>query len=508
MMAEHGKHGGAARRRPIVVGVAVAVLLTCLGVAAWIVRDIFPLPAIQTDRYLVGAHYYIWYPRNFSQGYLRGQLLPHQDPAVGEYRLDDPNVLERQIAWCSQYGIDFLTIDWWPGRKDEQRAFLGALYRTPNLADIRFCVFYETWGLGFDKNAGCTKFDAATTERLIADFTDIADQCFSHPSYLRLHGRPVVVLYLTRTFTGKYEKAISSLREAMRQRGHDLFIIGDEIFWKVSPSLPGVRPSPLAETAQWPRIRLFDAITSYNLYEGGTTSHVGYASQSRYVADVADLYEHYRRTVRRRVYLAPQIIPGYNDRGTRLVVDHYAIPRQWEYGAAEGSLFAELFERHAFRFLDPRLNLLFITSWNEWNEDTAVEPLAKASPTNRDRSPSGTAYTQGYDYSGHGASYLEVIRDKVVAVAGRVVDRNGNGQAGVTVSAHRRRAFTRQVTTDTSGFYRMSRLGMTAGSYEVCVTGAALSGRAVEVNATGCVSGVDFVLEPRIGKSPRSMPPW
>jgi hypothetical protein len=88
-----------------------------------------------------------------------------------------------------------------------------------NVADIRFCVFYETWGLGFDSVAGCTKFDAAKTERMIRDFDNIADRCFSHPSYLRIGGKPMVVLYLTRTFTGEYEKALRRLRAAMRRRG-------------------------------------------------------------------------------------------------------------------------------------------------------------------------------------------------------------------------------------------------------------------------------------------------
>jgi hypothetical protein len=117
------------------------------------------LPAIQTERLLVGAHYYVWYPQNFKQGYLRGELQPPQSFAVGRYRQHDPKVIEQQIAWCSQYGIDFLTVDWWPGARKDRDAFLDAFLNAKNIADIRFCVFYETWGLGFDKDFGCTRFD-------------------------------------------------------------------------------------------------------------------------------------------------------------------------------------------------------------------------------------------------------------------------------------------------------------------------------------------------------------
>jgi hypothetical protein len=403
-----------------------------------------------------------------------------------------------QIAWCSEYGVDFLTVDWWPGARKDRDAFLDAFLNAKNIADIRFCVFYETWGLGFDKDFGCTRFDREKSDRLISEFLSIADRCFQHPSYLRLNGRPVVVLYLARTFTGEFQDAVTRLRQALRRQGHDVFLIGDEIFWKVSPAgKKGAPEHPLVESPQIERIRIFDAITSYNMYEGGKTSHVGYASQSRYVEDVAAKYAEYAAAVSNRVYLAPQIIPGYNDRGTRLAADHYAIPRQWEPAAEEGSLLAELFARHAFRFLDPRLNLMFITSWNEWNEDTGIEPLDPAPPTREDRSPDGRAYTQGYSYSGHGFGYLEVVRDKVVAVAGRVTDGSGAGVKGMRVTAGGAKRQAVGTSTDSNGYYRFSRLTLPMGPYTIRAGTSPVQTRDVQVGATDCVCGVDFTASTR-----------
>ena len=261
---------------------------------------------------------------------------------------------------------------------------------------------------------------------MIADFEKIATRCFSHPSYLRLRGRPVVVLYLTRTFSGAFAQAIARLRSAMLARGYDLFLIGDEVFWKVSPVVqPGKTPFPLVETPQPARFRLFDAITSYNMYENGTASQKGYAAHSTYVSDVAAKYSEYISASAGMVYFVPQIIPGYNDRGVRIAANHYAIPREWSEGAGEASLFAKLFDLTAFRFVDPRLNMILITSWNEWNEDTAIEPLKPSGPTRTDTSPSGNEYTQGYPYSGHGLRYLETLRNKVLALCGTV--RQGRG---------------------------------------------------------------------------------
>jgi hypothetical protein len=75
-------------------------------------------------------------------------------------------------------------------------------------------------------------------------------------------------MYLTRTFTGDFVRAVASLRQAMRNRGHDVFLVGDEVFWKVSPAGAGKPEHPLTEEPQKERVRLFDAITSYNMYEG------------------------------------------------------------------------------------------------------------------------------------------------------------------------------------------------------------------------------------------------
>ena len=44
---------------------------------------------VKGDRYLVGAYYYIWYPSNFKQGYLRGKLKPPQVPVLGHYHSED-----------------------------------------------------------------------------------------------------------------------------------------------------------------------------------------------------------------------------------------------------------------------------------------------------------------------------------------------------------------------------------------------------------------------------------
>jgi glycoprotein endo-alpha-1,2-mannosidase len=62
------------------------------------------------------------------------------------------------------------------------------------------------------------------------------------------------------------------------------------------------------------------------------------------------------------------------------------------------------------KLTDPGIrNLFMINSWNEWHEDTQIEPVVVAPPTNKD--VSGTdVYTWGLEYEGYGMRYLDILK--------------------------------------------------------------------------------------------------
>jgi glycoprotein endo-alpha-1,2-mannosidase len=363
------------------------------------------------DRYLVGAHYYVWYPSNFAQGYLRGVLRPPQMPALGEYDSRSPAVAERQISIATAHGIDFFSLDWWPNRPAQNDAIDVGFLRARNIGAIRFCIFYESMDLGDPDSGNGIVFDTARKDRFVSDMVTIARRYFAHPSYLRIDGRPVLILYVTREFRGLFPLAMREARRALAAAGYDPFVIGDEIFWAVleaneDPSAP---PRVTGEP-QISRIRLFDAITAYNLYINDRPRHRGYGSSSHFLEDSAKLYRRYRDAGGRPI--VPGVMPGFNDRAHRPALDHFAIPRRWTPKGPEGSFFAEAIERVGKPLVDPRLRAILITSWNEWNEDTAIEPLSRSAPTIEDAS-GRRFFTQGYSYEGFGTIYLDVVRDRL-----------------------------------------------------------------------------------------------
>jgi hypothetical protein len=266
---------------------------------------------------------------------------------------------------------------------------------------------------------------------------EIALRYFTHPSDLRIGGRPVIILYVTRTAIGRFAEAMTRFRSRMAGLGIDPFVIGDEIFWHVARADGASK----TDKPQRERIALFDAITAYNLYNSSRTDHAGYGRSSRFLTDALALYERYRKAAP-DTPLIPLAMPGYNDRGVRLEADHYVIPREWFPGAGEGTFFAEWLERFTLPLVDPRLPMILVTSWNEWNEDTAIEPTAPGPATTTDQSRSGTAYTQGYRYEAYGNVYLDILREKtsgLTAYRSRIAGHDADGVSdGASAGVSRR----------------------------------------------------------------------
>lgn len=154
---------------------------------------------------------------------------------------------------------------------------------------------------------------------------------------------------------------------------------------------------------------VLDAVTEYDVY--GSMGRTGYAEQ-----DGVDQYVGRQAAWKNLAGSAgipyiPAVTPGFNDKAVR--DGHAPVSRRLSPGEDFGTLFKALLDS-AVQRTDPRTdNLLLVTSWNEWHEDTQIEPVAAAPPTSTDDSPSGTAYTEGLDYEGYELRYLDLLRETV-----------------------------------------------------------------------------------------------
>jgi hypothetical protein len=448
-------------------------------------------PAVRAP--LIGAYYSDWFPANSSQGTLRQHLVPKQGADPTKVNSASPKVAEEAIAQATRSGISFFAMDYWPDRPAQNKN-IGAFLRADNIGDMKFCLLYETWDLGFDAPLESTPVTPHTESEFDSQLLQFAQTYFANPNYLRFQGRPVLVLYLTRTLTGNVAGMIEHARALLQAHGDDPYIIGDEIFWRVTAEqLPAVGTA-FTTTPQSTRIHLFNAITSYSLYDGDPSDplapghdFVGYPGDTSIVNDEVALYRRYQQAAD-GIPVIPDVTPGENTRGVRLASNEPAEPRQWLPGAPSGSTLYHFLSDIARPVLSPYLPMLFVTSWNEWNEDTAIQPVG-GTPTTRDNSPSGTNYTQGYTYGGEGSTDLNVIRNFVAAAWGRVRlgDRNDR-HALVTARSHGR--VVSRARTDDEGWYVLPDTAGTTGTLTITVAHQS----AVMVATPGTAVQVDFSI--------------
>ncbi len=344
---------------------------------------------VEKSPYRVGVYYYPWYGSDFHGGkYMRARLVPPQYPTLGEYDDREVSVISQHLAWSRQAHISLWVASWWGPDRREDQTLLQRILPHPELGDMGIALFYETTG----RTRSFSSFDLVGP-----DIAYMAEHYFNHPNYLKIEGKPVLFVYLTRVLSrnGTLGEVVGAMRASAAQAGHELYIIGDEVFGQ----------PPNSSNA----LGLLDAVTNYDVY--GSMGVKGYAGQ--YAVD-----RYYRAQAQWRALaheagaaFVPAATPGFNDKGVR--GGHEATSRKLDSDAEYGSLFRAMLEQAVAHTDDPTGNMLLITSWNEWHEDTQIEPIAEAPPTASDDSDSGKAFSEGLSYEGYGERYLQILREAV-----------------------------------------------------------------------------------------------
>jgi glycosyl hydrolase family 99 len=173
------------------------------------------------------------------------------------------------------------------------------------------------------------------------------------------------------------------------------------------------------------RAGLWDAITDFDVYGSALQAN---GSTTAGVTALANQYQIAKQVAQTaHVGFIPAVSPGFNDSAVRS--GHPAAPRYFTdvAGSAEGTLFSAELSQAALPNLDPAAsNMLMVSTFNEWHEDTQIEATITANPTSVDSSGHGM-YAQGYSYAGYGSLYLDLLHSATL-LAG---DYDGNGTVGV-----------------------------------------------------------------------------
>jgi glycoprotein endo-alpha-1,2-mannosidase len=304
--------------------------------------------------YLIGVYYYPWHGENFHNGggYVRKELSPRHQPALGEYNDSDPTVIAQHMKWFRQANIGLLVTSWWGPNGLEDSNTKDVIMGHEHVGNLKIALHYETVGrLG----EGTTKIENAKT-----DIEYMCEHYFDHPNYYKIDERPVIFIYISRLLeaVGTLEKALLTMRSTANKCGKSLFLIGDSVFESApDPAVPHV---PF-----W----YFDAVTNYDVYgsAGRPEGHVGMERVDNYYLQQA---EWKKQALKDECHYIPAVSPGYNDRGVRMQNDHPPLSRRITEDAEEGSLLHYQLQ-HAKELVDSKVdNMILVNSFNEWHEDT------------------------------------------------------------------------------------------------------------------------------------------
>lgn len=346
---------------------------------------------------MVGAYYYPWYgPGTGGHGFhrtLRDHLVPKQAPALGHYNNADTEVIAGHIHQSVMANIQFWACSWWGPESYEDKMLKNHILPHASAGELKYAILYESTGrLGSFSNPDYSK--------LLPDFTYLSTHYFDQPHYLRIDGRPVVFIYLTRVyFRDRGDQALADLRAAFPS----LYIVADDVFGLNYKS---------SYAAKW------DAVTAYDVY-GQTMGALGstHAALSRLDTILSDTRAAANSV---NVGLIPFACPGFNDRAVRS--GHTSAPRYFQDDpqSAEGDFFRSMLRDVVVPQADPLAkNMLILTSFNEWHEDTQIEPTAGESETTAlDDSAGGTDYTQGARYTDYGHLSIDILRQETCKVLG------------------------------------------------------------------------------------------
>jgi glycoprotein endo-alpha-1,2-mannosidase len=355
--------------------------------------------------YLVSASYYPWYNAGAWEyaecfnGTLRGELVPAQLPVLGKYDSGQENVVSQQIAWSAAAGINVWDLEWVMPNDLLDHNLQNTVLTNPHIGDIKFAMFYD-YAIRFNNDNNLTA-DKVTT--IISDFQYLATRYFTHPSYLKVgQARPLVFFYdaLNLQPVSAVQQMVTSLRQAMSTAGFNVYLIGDEYY-------PLRTPDP-ARIASW------DAIFGYNPY----ATQGGYSDDNGFLTLQANMYQQYQAVAQQSgVEFVPSVVPGFNDRAVRRTcANNPALARRTSANAAEGSMFDSFLKQLALPYANnSQLKMIHITTFNEWHEDTEIEPSVVTGPTTTDTSATGMQYTQGLVYQGFGTTYLDILRNEIAA---------------------------------------------------------------------------------------------
>ncbi len=130
------------------------------------------------------AFYYIWFdPASWDRAKI-------DYPQLGRYSSDDPRVMRQHIEWAKSAGIDGFIVSWKDTTTNDRR--LQLLMDVARQMNFKLAMIYQ--GLDFNRNP-------LPATQVAADFLTFSKEYATDPVFLRLGGKPLTIWSGTWAYT-------------------------------------------------------------------------------------------------------------------------------------------------------------------------------------------------------------------------------------------------------------------------------------------------------------------
>jgi len=328
----------------------------------------------------IGAFYVNFWGRESNTRTSDWKLGTPFTPLIGFYRSDDPDTPDRHIKQAVEHGIKIF-IMWFSDPASHpygewQRAFEDGFLRARYIPYIKFAISYN-WPPPYENPKYLNRSYSKLIQHTQQCMYYVCKNWFSHPSYLRIDGRPFMMVedadycFWPEMGLKKFNSFIETIRDSCRNEGFDVYLVGNVMTtWTGEDrnALEHAKNTILPFDAISARIILnageqweYDKYGNVHLVKPYDTMVKGYVELSKWWAEQAKKYG--------RAFIPP-LCPGFNNSilykkgiDNWLVVRTDSTPEKFK-SMCEG----------VKSYINPTLNMVICCAWNEFQEGNVIEP--------------------------------------------------------------------------------------------------------------------------------------
>lgn len=303
-----------------------------------------------------------------------GHYQPHLPADLGFYDLRLPEARQAQADLARAHGVDGFCYYhyWFTGRQVLQRPVDEIV--ASGRPDFPFCLCWanEDWTRSWDGRDG-----EVLLRQDYSDADDIAHirhllPVLADGRYLRVGGRPMLLVYRTELMPDPRRTAELWRDEAVRAGVGDLYLVRVESFvWDLDPASIGF-DAAVEFAPDWRRVRVepmarLRRMAAWAGLQPGGYRHHRFASYEALAARMLAKPEPAYRRIRCAT-------PGFDNSPRRR---RDALILTGSTPAAYARWLQELLRQEAARPLPGPEKLVFVNAWNEWAEGNHLEPCQR-----------------------------------------------------------------------------------------------------------------------------------